>query len=149
MSYAIRVEKVTPQLVAVARGVSAIVDLPRTVPALIGVVWEFLKRSGVPTDGINVAIYMGHPVTVPVEAGARVLEPFTDTENVFCSATPAGEAATTAHIGPYDRLYDAHAAIHRWCRENAREPSGPNWEIYGHWTDDPASLRTDVFYLLR
>jgi len=26
--------------------------------------------------------------------------------------------------------------------------AGPNWEIYGHWTDDPAQLRTDVFYLL-
>jgi hypothetical protein len=30
--------------------------------------------------------------------------------------------------------------------------AGPNWEVYGHWTDewnsDPAKIRTDVFYLL-
>jgi hypothetical protein len=24
-----------------------------------------------------------------------------------------------------------------------------SWELYGHWEDDPAKLRTDVFYLLR
>jgi hypothetical protein len=31
--------------------------------------------------------------------------------------------------------------------------AGPNWEIYGHWLDewnnDPAKIRTDVFYLLQ
>jgi hypothetical protein len=26
--------------------------------------------------------------------------------------------------------------------------TGVDWEIYGHWDDDPAKLRTDVFYLL-
>jgi hypothetical protein len=23
-----------------------------------------------------------------------------------------------------------------------------NWEIYGHWDDDPSKVRTDVFYFL-
>ncbi len=23
-----------------------------------------------------------------------------------------------------------------------------SWEVYGHWSEDPAQLRTDVFYLL-
>ena len=27
--------------------------------------------------------------------------------------------------------------------------AGPNWEVYGHWHDDPSQLRTDVFYLLQ
>ena len=26
---------------------------------------------------------------------------------------------------------------------------GHTWEIYGHWTDNPDELRTDVFYLLK
>src|SRR5262245_59498011 len=27
--------------------------------------------------------------------------------------------------------------------------AGPNWEIYGDWTDNPDELRTEVFYLLQ
>ena len=33
-----------------------------------------------------------------------------------------------------------------------RALAGPNWEIYGHWqedwNEDPAKIRTEVFYLL-
>jgi len=26
--------------------------------------------------------------------------------------------------------------------------AGPRWEVYGHWSDNPATRRTDIFYLL-
>ena len=69
------------------------------------------------------------------------------------SLTPAGEVATAAHFGPYNRLNEAHEAIRQWCVDNGRKPAGPNWEIYGHWIDewnrDPSKIRTDVFYLLK
>ena len=26
--------------------------------------------------------------------------------------------------------------------------AGPNWEVYTHWEEDPAKLRTEVYYLL-
>jgi hypothetical protein len=42
----------------------------------------------------------------------------------------------------------AHDAIRQWCRDNERQIAGPNWEVYGHWSDDPDQRRTDVFYLL-
>jgi effector-binding domain-containing protein len=64
-------------------------------------------------------------------------------------ATPAGTVACTVHMGAYQRLGDAHAAIRAWCAQQQRAFAGPNWEIYGHWTDDPEQVRTDVFYLLR
>ena len=64
------------------------------------------------------------------------------------SATPAGEVASTTYFGPYDRMDPAHAAIHQWVRENGRKFAGPSWEVYGHWSEDPAKLRTDIFYLL-
>jgi len=34
------------------------------------------------------------------------------------------------------------------CDENGRVRGGTRWEIYGHWDDDPAKRRTDVFYVL-
>jgi len=60
-----------------------------------------------------------------------------------------GAVARTIHIGPYHLLSGAHSAILDWCAEANVPLAGPNWEIYGHWTDDPSQLRTDVCYLLR
>jgi effector-binding domain-containing protein len=45
-------------------------------------------------------------------------------------------------------MHPAHNAIHQWAKENNQPLAGPSWEIYGHWTDDPAALRTDIYYLL-
>ena len=62
---------------------------------------------------------------------------------------PAPWPAPCTWMGAYQRLGDAHAAIRAWCAQQQRAFAGPNWEIYGHWTDDPEQVRTDVFYLLR
>ena len=63
------------------------------------------------------------------------------------AATPGGTVATTVYWGPYRLMKPAHAAIHEWARENGRQ-LGPSWEVYGHWSDDPAKLRTDICYLV-
>jgi effector-binding domain-containing protein len=64
------------------------------------------------------------------------------------SATPAGTVATLAYFGPYDKMKPAHEEIHRYVAANGLKIAGPSWEVYGHWSDDPAQLRTDIFYLL-
>ena len=60
--------------------------------------------------------------------------------------------ATVAHFGPYHELHKAHTAIRQWLKDNRYTAAGPNWEVYGHWTDecdkDPSKIRTDVYYLL-
>jgi effector-binding domain-containing protein len=84
-----------------------------------------------------------------IECGVEVVQPFAGDGRVFCSSTPAGMVATAAHLGPYDRLGEAHAALRTWCAEKGHALAGPFWELYGHWEDDPSKLRTDVFYLLR
>jgi effector-binding domain-containing protein len=61
---------------------------------------------------------------------------------------PAGEVATTTHVGAYAGLGAAHDAVLAWCRANSRTPAGPRWEVYGHWVEGEVP-RTDVYYLLR
>jgi effector-binding domain-containing protein len=68
--------------------------------------------------------------------------------DIRLSETPAGRAVTTTHWGSYDDLPAAHRAILDWCRERSLMPTGRNWEVYGHWSDDPARRRTDVFHQL-
>lgn len=64
------------------------------------------------------------------------------------SATPAGTVATTAHLGLYTRLPEAHEAVRQWCSTHKHRLAGPNWEVYDHWSDNPEKVRTDVYYLL-
>ena len=147
MQYQVRVENVEPQLTAVIRLRARPEQLSTVIPAACGEVWEFARAGNLPRPGRHVAIYFDGEINI--ECGAEVFQHFAGNDRVICSSTPAGLAATTAHFGPYNRLGDAHRAIVKWCADHGHEFAGPNWEIYGHWDDDPAKLRTDVFYLLK
>jgi hypothetical protein len=63
------------------------------------------------------------------------------------SPTPAGEVAKTVHVGLYDRLSDAHDAIHTRCLANNWKIAQASRETYGDWTEDPALLETTIRYL--
>jgi len=135
----VTIVEVSPQWIAAARGEAKPGEISATMLALLGKAWDFVKQRGIKTDGQSVAIYRGGMI----EAGPRVLEKFEG-----CVATPAGLAAMTIHMGPYQLLGRAHGAIREWCAANGHALEGTNWEIYGHHEEDPARRRTDVYYLL-
>jgi effector-binding domain-containing protein len=121
------------------------------VPEACGTVWSVVRAQKIAGAGRHVAIYWDCQINL--EVGVELDAPFAGHGDVVGSATPAGAVVTTAHFGPYGRLHEAHEAIRRWCAGHAYTLAGPNWEIYGHWTDecdrDPTKIRTDVFYLLK
>jgi effector-binding domain-containing protein len=150
MEYQVEVKRVESQTTAVVRRRVKQSELPTVVPQGCGEVWAFIRSCGLHPfshPGRNLALYLDCEMNV--EIGVEVTRPFTETERVFCSSTPAGLVATTAHWGPYNRLGEAHAAVHKWCSDHGYALAGPSWEVYGHWEDDPAKLRTDVFWLLQ
>jgi effector-binding domain-containing protein len=147
MEYQVHMRYVAPQLTAVVRLRARQPELATVIPAACGEVWAFARSAGLPRPGRHLALYLDCEMNI--ECGAEVFQPFAGNGRVVCSSTPAGLVATAAHLGPYARLGEAHAAIHRWCAENGHTLAGPSWEVYGHWDDDPAKLRTDVFYLLQ
>lgn len=87
-----------------------------------------------------------------LEIGAEVESPFAGDGQVVGSILPAGEVATTTHLGPYNQLAAAHQAVQDWCAVNNRPLLQPSWEIYAHWRDewnkDSSKIRTDIYYLL-
>jgi effector-binding domain-containing protein len=150
MHYDIRLEHHASQPLAVVRRRASPQDLATVVPAACGTVWAVLRAQQVPSAGRHVAIYWDGQINLDV--GAEVAAPFAGHGEVVGSATPSGPVVTTTHFGPYRRLHEAHEAIRRWCASGGHRLAGPNWEVYGHWTDecnsDPTKIRTDVFYLL-
>jgi effector-binding domain-containing protein len=151
MKYAVSVETAQAELVAAVRVKVPISEIARAWKPALDQVWAFLKANGGLRAGHNVFLYhhaerRGEPMNV--DFGVQVAQPFERQGDVQCIETPAGEVARTVHIGPYDRLGDAHDAIHAWCAANNRKIAPASWEIYGDWNTDPALLETTIKYLL-
>ena len=143
--------------IAGQRGIAAVRARVR-VGGVGSVFKEFLDqvysagRSGaIQLDGQNIFVYRNvadNPGAIDVLFGVGANAPFADVGPVTYAHLPVGEAATATHWGSYADLGSTHNAVLAWCKENGRKPAGVRWEVYGHWNEDTAKLRTDVFYLL-
>jgi effector-binding domain-containing protein len=147
MEYQVQVVDLVPQMTAVIRMQARPAELSRVVPQACGEVWNFVKAAKLPRAGRHIALYLDGVMNI--EVGVEMFHPFVGDGRVVCSTTPAGKAATAVHMGPYSRLGEAHDAVGKWCADHGHKLAGPSWEVYGHWDDDPAKVRTDVFWLLQ
>jgi effector-binding domain-containing protein len=151
MKYDVVVEAAPSELVAAVRATVPASGIAQAWKPALDQVWAFLKANGGLRPGHNLFLYH-HPEhrneDMNIDFGVQVARRFEGEGNVRCIAVPAGEVAKTVHVGPYDRLGDAHSAIHAWCAANNRKIAQASWEIYGDWNSDPALLETTIKYLL-
>lgn len=146
MSYTIAVTQEEPRWAAFVRRTSPQKDLKVTIPEGCGKVWEFLRRTGTPHLGLNVALY--HDKVMNVDCGVLVPDRFEGQGEVTCRQVPGGLVARTTHVGPYHLLSAAHNFVIDWCQSNGYRTILPCWEVYGHWNDDETKLETEVGYLV-
>lgn len=110
-------------------------------------VFSHLTANGVAMVGAPFARYHdGDDGTLDLEAGIPIAGNLAETDTIKARELPGGEAITTVHVGSYDRLHEAVAALAEWRLANGRVAGGPFWEIYvDDPTDrDPAEVRTEV-----
>ena len=149
MHYDIELKDVAATPLLVVRRRATLQELTKVVPEACGVVWDLVRQFQIPSPGRHVAVYLNDEIdrlgsNLRVEVGSDTVAP----DPLILSATPAGRVATATHWGPYSGLFAAHQSIRQWCRAGQHVLAGPNWEVYGHWSEDPEKLRTDIFYLL-
>jgi hypothetical protein len=125
--------------------------LSQAIRDSLGPVYALLKERGLPTPGHNVVSYglFLPDGSIPIESGVLTPDPMVGAGSVAPSALPAGRVAVLSHVGAYHEMSRTYDAINAWCEANGLQPSGPAWEEYDDWSDDPAKLRTDVYRLLR
>lgn len=130
-------------------------EVSRSVMSLLSRVWKLIGDSGAVTLGINVFVYSatgsgtgGVEGEVAIVAGVLTKDGLPPPAGLELMETPSGPAVRLVHYGEYGGLGKAHQQIREWCQKNGRVTSGTNWEIYGHWEDDPGKRRTDIYYLL-
>jgi effector-binding domain-containing protein len=151
VKYDVVVEPVHAEVMAAVRVTALASDIARVWKPALDQVWVFMKTKSEFRSGKNLFLYH-HPEhrndPMNIDFGVQVAHRFEPQDNVQCIETPAGEVARTVHVGPYDRLGEAHNAIHEWCAAHNRKIAHASWEIYGHWNNDPALLETTIKYLL-
>jgi effector-binding domain-containing protein len=151
VKYEVVLEAAQAELIAAVRATVPSTGIARAWKPALDQVWAFLKTNPQLRPGHNLFLYhhaerRADPMSI--DFGVQVARQFEPEGNVRWIQTPAGEVARTVHVGPYDRLSDAHSALSEWCAAHNRKIGGASWEIYGHWNNDPTLLETTVKYLL-
>ena len=151
MAYSVTVESVAPRPIAAVRRRIRQTEISTSFKPALDLVRQFLRDNpGLRAGGHNVFVYRGTGAegVLDVDFGVEVTRPFEGDGQVFSTATPAGEAATVLHVGPYVGMRDGYAALRAWFAAEGRRMAGPSWEVYGDWSDDPARLETRLYWLL-
>jgi AraC family transcriptional regulator len=141
-------------------------EISATIAHVLPWVFQFAQQRGIALTGLPFTRYIdvGHGL-LTMEPGMRVassdqkplsLDPSwlnaTGLADVRLDALPGGPAAFTTHVGPYDKLPDAYAAMQEWIEKERLTPAGAPWESYvtdpGE-TPNPADWKTELFWPLR
>ena len=146
----VRLTTLAPTRIAAVRRRTTFPEVPRTLLAGLDVVWSAVRSRPLDGPGRNVAIY--HKLggdDVDLVCGVEIAERFDDIGEVACAWTPSGEAGHATHVGPYHRLGETYDAVAAFVLQAGRRLAPVNWEIYGHWNEDPTKLETEVHMLLK
>lgn len=120
MPYDVQIRQVPQQTFAAVRGQANARNIGDRIIALLSEVWDVLKGTGVRDTGHNVVLYgdeaskalLRTEDEVPIEVGVQVATPFESAGRVVCSVIPGGTVATVLHLGPYQKLPEAHSLPH-------------------------------------
>ena len=151
MAYEVAIETVAAEPMAAVSAAARQPDLPRVIPPALDKVYAVLRAGDHGPLGCNVVLYQpaadgGRAMELRV--GVRLSRPFAEDGEVRPCETPAGEVAHVVYWGPYNQMYPAHEAAQAGAMREGRRLTGVSWEVYGDWSDDPATLRTDIYYQL-
>ena len=150
MTYAVSVQRVEPRALAAVRERLTVRDVPSRFREFLDQVYAAARSGAIAVDGQNVFVYRRvSDTTADIDFGVGARAPFESIGRVEYVSTPGGDAVTTTHWGDYSRMGAAYRAIFDWCAVEKRALAGVAWEVYGHWDDDPAKRRTDIYELLR
>jgi effector-binding domain-containing protein len=135
MSYEIIVKEVDAQPIVSIRTRCHAAVIGSTLAEILPEVFSYLRENDVWPSGPPFTRYHGFTETeVEIEGGMPVASPLAGAGRIVAGELPGGRVATTIHTGPYEKLPEAHDALHIWMREKKVDPAGAQWE---HYLTDP------------
>ncbi len=155
MTYDVRTKEVAPQQVIAIRLRTRLADIAGEAGRAMGELFGHLGRAGAPPAGPPFSLYHGVPSDddeVDVEFCVPVSRPMSGAGRISGRELAGGPAAYTLHLGAYDAVGPAYAALQRWIQEHGHECAEAPREIYlvgPQQVREPAELRTEVQWPIR
>ncbi len=155
MTYSIAKTKLSPQPMLVVRRTVKRSEIAATIAEVLGKVFLAAQKAGVALAGPPLMRCLNAgPGLMTIEPGVRVSGAATHVDlvgEVIWETLPGGEAATTIHMGKYEDLPEAYAAIEQWMKAEGLKIGGAPWEVYvtdpGDYPD-PKDWKTEIFWPL-
>lgn len=148
MAYTCTLKVLKPQPVMSIRGPAAAHAIPAKIAEFLSEAWGYVQQKGGRIVGPPFTRFHGaHDGAVDLEGGVPVENALPPGGRIQAGELPGGEAVVTTHVGPYDGLPEARAALEAWTKSAGRKAAGPAWQAY--WTDpgevkDSAKWQTEV-----
>ena len=148
MDYLIATHHVEPQAIVSIRDRRAQQDLPRFLETSFPELFGRLGLLGVSPTGPPFVIYHEFGTEgIDAEVSVPIGEPIAATGKIGSRVLPAMTVARTVHVGPYEQLGNAYAALSDWIRGHGFEAAGPIQERYLNGPGDRVAsteYRTEV-----
>ncbi|HEV2846709.1 MAG TPA: GyrI-like domain-containing protein [Thermoanaerobaculia bacterium] len=153
MAYEAKLDHREPQPVLSIREKVSFPELSEKLGQFVGEVFGYLQGQGAEPAGPPFTRYHGFEGDkIDFEAGLPTQKALPGSGRIQPGELPGGPVVSTVHMGGYENLPQAGAALDSWVAENGREAAGANWEFYwvapGH-NADPSSWKTEVFKPVR
>jgi len=124
-------------------GVAENKEWGKTGMELMNKMWKEVKSREFPNKGINVWVYEpGNKMFAGVELTAP---PPADTLLERKEIT-LPKYIYYLHIGPYDRISASFNRLSTEFQQAGIKNGLPYLELYGHWTEDPSKLETELLW---
>lgn len=145
MNYAINIVERTEQPAAVVCGHVALADMPTFMGSAFQDTMAAMTAQHRFPVGPPFGRFRMAEDGFDVEAGFPASGPVTESGRVEPSALPAGQVATTMHVGPYDGVAEAYGAVSTWLESEGYHVTGAPWESYLDEPDVP-NPRTEICF---
>jgi effector-binding domain-containing protein len=144
--YEVELHELAPTPAAVIRKTVAWSEITSTVSQIFSAVSAYLKRVGAEPDAAF-GRYNPQGERIAMEVGFTIDRPVQGEGEIVATSLPGGEAAVCLHVGPYDTVSEAYAALTAWIKEQGREQAGAPWEVYTTPPEEQPPVTEVVFPL--
>lgn len=147
MKYRIATHEIEPQLIVSIRERHPMDDFPAYVGRAFGALFGHVELSGVAPAGMPMVIYHDFgPDGVDAEVCLPIAFDLPYSTEFQTRVLPASTVAQTRHVGPYDKLDKAYAAIMAWIPKHGFDVAGPIQERYLNSPDEvpPTAYETEI-----
>ena len=126
MDYLIAIHHVEPQPIVSSRDRRKQDALPGFIKTAIPELLGRLRLLGVGPSGPPFVIYHDFGAEgIDAEVSVPTDEPVATAGRIERRVLPAMTVARAVHVGPYEKLRDAYAALWNWIRGHGLETAGP------------------------